>query len=137
MVAAGGYVACPIPEDVALLLIRKRGVWDLPKGKLDPGESIQTCALREVQEEVGIEEIGAICSLGTTQHGYVDGDTYAVKTNHWFLMKTPERSFSPDRTEGIERVARARWEVAYQHIGYENLRRHMDEIESVVRSALS
>lgn len=135
--AGGGYVACPLPDDVALLLIHRRGVWDLPKGKQDPGEDIETCARREVQEEVGIDRLKVLRDLGTTQHGYPDGDTYAVKTTYWYLMRTPERSFEPERQEGIRRVAWARWAVARRHIGYETLRRHMDRVAPDVRQALS
>jgi len=135
--AAGGYVACPLPHDVALLLIHRRGVWDLPKGHQDPGEDLETCALREVGEEVGIEDLHLVRGLGTTQHGYPEGKTYAVKTTHWYLMRTSERSFHPERGEGIRRVASARWAVARRHVGYDTLRHHMDRVETAVRSALS
>ena len=135
--AAGGYVGCALPTGVALLLIHRRGVWDLPKGHQDPGEDLETCALREVKEEVGIDALHLRRSLGTTQHGYPYGDVYAVKTTHWYLMQTPERSFSPEREEGIRRVAWARWSVAHEHIGYETLRRHMSHVESDARAALA
>jgi 8-oxo-dGTP pyrophosphatase MutT (NUDIX family) len=135
--AAGGYVACPLPDAVALLLIHRRGVWDLPKGHLDPGEDPQTCALREVREEVGVDDLHALRALGTTEHGYANGSHYAVKTTYWFLMRTPERSFEPDRREGIRRVAWARWPVAHRHLGYDTLRRHMERVESTVRDTLS
>jgi 8-oxo-dGTP pyrophosphatase MutT (NUDIX family) len=135
--AGGGYVACPRPDDVAVLLIHRRGVWDLPKGHQDSGEALETCARREVREEVGIDALRVLRSLGTTQHGYPDGDTYAVKTTHWYLMRTPERSFEPERHEGIRRVAPARWAVARRHVGYDTLRRHMDRVEPDVRTALS
>lgn len=134
--AGGGYVACSLPDDVALLLIHRRGVWDLPKGKQDPGEDIQTCARREVKEEVGINTLDVRRDLSTTQHGYPNGDTYAVKTTYWYLMQTPERSFEPERREGIRRVAWAQWPVAHRHIGYNTLRRHMTRIESTVRAAV-
>ncbi|MEF8864752.1 MAG: NUDIX domain-containing protein [Salinibacter sp.] len=134
--AGGGYVGCPLPDDVALLLIFRRGVWDLPKGTKDPGESVEGCARREVQEEVGIEALRLVSTLGTTQHGYPDGDRYAVKRTHWYLMRTPERAFEPDRREGIRRVARGRWSVARAHMGYDTLRRHMDRVEDTVRAAL-
>ena len=135
--AAGGYVACPLPHDIALLLIHRRGVWDLPKGHRDPGEDLQTCAVREVREEVGVTNLRVVQDLGTTQHGYPNGDHYAVKTTYWYLMRTPERSFRPERHEGIRRVASARWKVARRHIGYDTLRRHMDRVEADVRAALS
>lgn len=135
--AGGGYVACPLPDDVALLLIHRRGVWDLPKGHRDPGEDLETCAVREVREEVGVTDLRVVQDLGTTQHGYPNGDHYAVKTTYWYLMRTPERSFRPERHEGIQRVASARWKVARRHIGYDTLRRHMDRVEAHVRAALS
>jgi 8-oxo-dGTP pyrophosphatase MutT (NUDIX family) len=135
--AAGGYVGCPLPDDVAVLLIHRRGVWDLPKGHQDPDEDLETCAVREVSEEVGIDDLRLLRPLGATQHGYPLGDHYAVKTTHWYLMRTPERSFRPERSEGIRRVAPARWAVARRHVGYDTLRRHMDRVESAVRSALS
>ena len=135
--AAGGYVACPLPHDVALLLIHRRGVWDLPKGHRDPGEDLETCAVREVREEVGLDDLHLLRPLGTTQHGYPHGDHYAVKTTHWYLMRTSERSFRPERREGIRRVVPARWAVARRHIGYDTLRRHMDRVESDVRATLA
>ena len=134
--AGGGYVGCPLDGDVALLLIHRRGVWDLPKGKQDPGESTEACAVREVKEEVGIRNLTVLCGLGTTQHGYPDEEGYAVKTTYWYLMRTPERSFRPERREGIRRVTWARWSVAQKHMGYGTLRRHMDRIETNVRSTL-
>jgi 8-oxo-dGTP pyrophosphatase MutT (NUDIX family) len=47
IIAAGGLVFNDRNE---LLMIYRRGFWDLPKGKLDPGERIEACAIREVQE---------------------------------------------------------------------------------------
>lgn len=131
--AGGGYVVRDVDGEVAVLLIHRRGVWDLPKGKLDPGETVEECALREVKEEVGIRDLALRHPLGTTHHAYPDGDVYAVKVTHWYLMETPERSFEPERREGIRRVAWARWPVARRHIGYETLARHMDRIAPTVR----
>lgn len=135
--AGGGYVGCALPDDVALLLIFRRGVWDLPKGTKESGESILTCARREVREEVGLDAITVLRDLGTTRHGYPVEDRYVVKTTYWYLMQTPERSFEPDRQEGIQQVARARWTVARKHLGYDTLRGHMDRVEGDVRAALT
>jgi 8-oxo-dGTP pyrophosphatase MutT (NUDIX family) len=134
--AGGGYVGCALPDDVALLLIFRRGVWDLPKGTKESDESIVTCARREVGEEVGVDTITVLRNLGTTRHGYPDEDRYVVKTTHWYLMQTPERFFEPDRQEGIQHVARARWPVARKHLGYASLRRHMDRVKEDVYTVL-
>jgi len=134
--AGGGYVIRSVDGEPVLLLIHRRGVWDLPKGKLDPGETIEACALREVQEEVGIDDLTIRHPLGTTHHAYPNGDAFDVKITNWYLMQTPERSFEPERREGIHRVAWARWPVARRHIGYDTLERHMDRVEGTVRGIL-
>ncbi|MGC4056991.1 MAG: NUDIX domain-containing protein [Chitinophagaceae bacterium] len=54
MHSAGGVV---INEKQEILMIYRRGKWDLPKGKLDEGESLEECALREVTEETGLKEL--------------------------------------------------------------------------------
>lgn len=134
--AGGGIVGCRLPGEVAVLLIHRRGVWDLPKGKLDPGETIETCALREVREEVGIDALSMLRPLGPTVHTYVEDEAFCVKVTHWYLMQTPERSFEPERREGIRRVAWARWPVARRHVGYDTLRDLMDQVEATVRASL-
>jgi len=134
--AGGGYVARALEDDVAVLLIHRKGVWDIPKGKQDPGEDVRTCAAREVREEVGIDAVDVLRGLGTTVHGYRNGDVYAVKETHWYLMQTDARTFEPEEREGIRRVAWARWDVARRHLGYETLQKHMDRIEADVRETI-
>jgi len=123
--AAGGLVVRPGPAEPEVLLIFRRGAWDLPKGKLDPGESLPACALREVREEVGISRLALLAAAGTTVHGYPEGNRYAVKQTAWYFMQTPERRFQPEEREGIEAVAWAAWSDAVERIGYETLRRHL------------
>ena len=134
--AGGGYVVRPGHGEPDVLLIFRRGVWDLPKGKQDDGESVEACALREVREEVGIgEELRLLEPLGVTVHGYPEKGKYRVKTTHWFLMQTPQTRFEPQREEGIEEVAWVPWSEAHRRIGFETLRTHMEAVESRVRSA--
>lgn len=134
--AGGGYVlranATNFGGEPELLLIHRRGRWDLPKGKQDPGETVKQCARREVQEEVGADAVLVLRDLGTTVHGYPDGDAYAVKTTHWFWMQTNQQEFTPEREEDIDEVAWVTWSEARERLGYATLRRHMEEAEEIV-----
>jgi 8-oxo-dGTP pyrophosphatase MutT (NUDIX family) len=134
--AGGGYVVRPGPEEPDVLLIYRRGAWDLPKGKQDAGETIDACALREVREEIGVEVVRMIDSLGTTVHGYVRNEQYHVKTTHWYLMTTPERDFQPERREGIEEIAWVGWQDAIERLDYATLRRHMRSVTDLVYAAI-
>lgn len=71
-----------------LLLIFRRGKWDLPKGKLDEGETIEACAMREVEEETGVKHLALGELISVTWHEYFDkwvGED-VIKETHWFKM---------------------------------------------------
>ncbi len=131
--AAGGILVRRGAAGPDVLLIYRRGVWDLPKGKRDPGESIESCARREVCEEVGIDAVEVLRPLGQTVHGYADGRRYAVKTTHWFLMSTPETSFTPQRNEDIEDLEWIPWGEARDKLGFEILRLHLQRVSGEVK----
>lgn len=129
VVAAGGFVVRRSKKgNIKLLLIKRRGKWDLPKGKQDPGETPVQVARREVSEEVGVKKkyIQILHPLGHTIHGYVwhKRGVYAVKTTHWFSMTTEAREFVPEKSEGIKEVKWAKWEKAGEKLGYKTLRKH-------------
>lgn len=98
--AAGGVVFTPQQE---ILLIFRRGKWDLPKGKLDEGESLETCALREIEEETGLQTIEIIQPLTITYHTYYERDNHILKESHWYLVRceTPQ-PLRPQIEEDIE-----------------------------------
>lgn len=102
--AGGGLIVRSGPTGPELLLIFRRGVWDLPKGKIDKGESIEDGAVREVCEEVGIDDVNVIDYVATTRHGYERGGRYEVKDTHWYLMRTKATVFTPQEVEQIEKV---------------------------------
>ena len=52
--AGGGIV---YNQEGKVLMIKRNGKWDLPKGKKEKGENIATCALREVEEETGVKKL--------------------------------------------------------------------------------
>ena len=82
--AGGGLVYDQ--KQTSCLLIYRRGHWDLPKGKLDTGETIETCALREVEEETGLTKPNLKGLLTKTWHTYPEGSHIVLKETHWFKM---------------------------------------------------
>ena len=96
--AAGGLVLNPAGE---MLLIFRRGKWDLPKGKLDPGETIEQCALREVREETGIKDVKTDGPLLTTYHTYHESGKFILKESYWYKMHTSDASLVPQAEEDI------------------------------------
>jgi ADP-ribose pyrophosphatase YjhB (NUDIX family) len=100
--AAGGLVQ---NEKKEFLLIYRRGKWDLPKGKLDKGEKLETCALREVEEETGLKEVKIIAPLSVTYHTYHEGTKFILKTSHWYKMKVKgKQELIPQTEEDIQEI---------------------------------
>lgn len=137
--AAGGVVYRQRGDDVEVLLIFRRGVWDLPKGKLEEGETIRECAAREVAEEVGIHSLPEIThSLEDTYHEYDQDGIYYGKTTHWFAMKLsaePAEGFNPQSGEGIEEVQWVALQEAKSSVGYQNLVDVLTSFEQLMRQA--
>lgn len=104
IIAAGGLVQ---NESKELLMIFRRGKWDLPKGKLDKGESIEACALREVKEETGLTNVEIIELAGKTVHEYTDeySNREVTKETYWYKMYALENQLLiPQKEEGIEAI---------------------------------
>lgn len=98
--AGGGLVYTP---QQTILLIFRRGKWDLPKGKLDEGETMEACAIREVQEETGLQKVHIQKPLTITWHTYQQDGQFILKESHWYLMHTPaEEALTPQIDEDIE-----------------------------------
>ena len=102
--AAGGMV---YTKDKELLLIFRKGKWDLPKGKIDEGEDLETCALREIKEETGAIALEIQKPLQVTYHTYYEGEKHILKESHWFLIKTTTRSALQPQTE--ENIEKCEW----------------------------
>ena len=88
------------------LIISRNGLWDLPKGHQDPGEDIDVTALREVQEETGINELelrGLIC---VTDHCYLRDEKWYLKHTWWYdMLYTDPTDLTPQREEDISKAA--------------------------------
>ncbi len=139
-ITAAGGVVFKIMDDhgPSILLIYRRGVWDLPKGKLEIGESIRECAIREVAEEVGITVMPQITfELPDTYHEYEQHGRRYGKTTHWFGMQLPSDSdvnFDPQVEEGIKKVSWVPLSKAQKKIGYENLYEVLTTFKKIYKS---
>ena len=113
--AAGGAVWRTVDGHVELLLVRRESHkdWTMPKGKLDEGETLRACALREVEEETGLRCVsGDRLSLVT----YTDGQGRSKAVVYW-TMTVVEGAFVPNRevdAVGWFDLASARAILSYQ-----------------------
>ncbi len=88
-----------------ILLIFRRGKWDLPKGKIDEGETLEECAIREVQEETGIQKLKIVSKINITYHTYIEFGKHILKESHWYLMNAiEEEEFIPQVEEDITEI---------------------------------
>lgn len=99
--AAGGFVHV---QGEQVLLIFRRGKWDLPKGKLDKDEDLATCAVREVEEETGVSGLRTEELLTVTYHTYHERELFIFKETYWYLLATDTaQPFIPQEDEDIEK----------------------------------
>jgi RNA:NAD 2'-phosphotransferase (TPT1/KptA family)/8-oxo-dGTP pyrophosphatase MutT (NUDIX family) len=116
------------------LRLRRRGSgrWDpsgrleLPKGKLEPGETAAEAAVREAHEELGVKsELRVRAALSKNHYTFRTPDGQAVfKTVHYFLIECEENepSFSPRREEGIVSVEWWTGERAIEQVAFPSLK---------------
>ena len=100
ILASGGLV---YSRDNKILLIYRRGQWDLPKGKLDEGEDLIECALREVKEETGLSQLTYERFICTSYHTYYENNRPILKESHWHLLQGNDQELLiPQTDEDIE-----------------------------------
>ncbi|MCF8716113.1 NUDIX domain-containing protein [Joostella atrarenae] len=100
VVAAGGLVKNKKDD---ILFIFRNGKWDLPKGKVDKGETIEDAAVREVEEETGVKKLKIDSFLKKTYHIFKRNGVYKLKETHWFLMYSKYKGeLVPQCKENIE-----------------------------------
>ena len=100
--AAGGKVYNTKKETLFIYRFNK---WDLPKGQLEKNESIEQCAVREVEEECGVSNLNIENTLETTYHVFHRNNKSILKITYWYLMSTNfEGLLVPQTLEGIEKV---------------------------------
>jgi ADP-ribose pyrophosphatase YjhB (NUDIX family) len=103
LVKAGGGI---VEKENKILLIYRKGKWDLPKGKLEKKEGKKEGALREVEEECNIEaRLGEL--ITHTWHTYILNGKKHLKKTYWYRMEcVDDRHMKPQLEESITDV---RW----------------------------
>lgn len=128
IIAGGGVV---VNENNQVLFIYRRKKWDLPKGKLDPGEDIKACAIREVMEETGIRNLTIGNLIIVTTHSYEENGMNMQKETHWFEMKAStvdNSTLTPQLEEDIEKI---------EWVSLENLEEYLSETYTTIQQVLN
>lgn len=100
--AAGGVVKNLKSE---YLLIKRFGIWDLPKGKMENVETPEETAMREVCEETGLVNVAINLTLPDTYHIYCQKGNWFLKKTYWFSMQTNDNiQLIPQTTEDISKA---------------------------------
>jgi len=102
--AAGGLV---FNQKNEILAIHRLGKWDLPKGKVEDGETINEAAIREVEEECGISNLKLSDELESTYHTYWMNNKWMLKRSYWFKMNYSDNEELVPQTE--EDIEKATW----------------------------
>jgi len=110
--AAGGLV---MDSKNRCLIMLRNGKWDLPKGKIELGESIEEAALREVEEECGLRNLDLGEAIITTYHTYDRKGKSYFKPSYWFRMSIPDIQEGIAQTE--EGITELKW-VNFEELNY-------------------
>jgi ADP-ribose pyrophosphatase YjhB (NUDIX family) len=101
--AAGGLVSNRRGD---YLLIKRDGLWDLPKGHQEAGEDIRVTAIREVQEETGVDALQLRDLICITDHCYRRGGVWHLKHTWWYdMLYTKPVDLTPQTEEDIAKAA--------------------------------
>lgn len=101
--AAGGLVIHK--ETNNILFIYRNNKWDLPKGRIEKDESVQQAAIREVEEETGVDGLTITKALPTTFHVFSRNGKYRLKKTYWYAMESDFNGMlQAQAEEGIEKA---------------------------------
>ena len=137
-VSAGGVAYREVDGnlEIAVILTHPEHRWQLPKGMIDPGETEQQAALREVREEAGIET-ELVAPIDRTEYWFM-AERAGTRTRfhkhvHWFLM----RYVSGDVAEHDHEVTESRWaavDEALELLVFKNEREVVQKAVEMIRS---
>lgn len=125
IIAAGGVVE---NEQKEILLIFRRGKWDLPKGKIEEDESLEECAVREVCEETGLRKVEIKEKLPDTYHTYTESGKKILKKSVWYKMTAEKNQILQPQLE--EDITDMKW------VSQKELDLYLDDTYPSVRDVL-
>ena len=126
--AGGGLV---YNKNGEVLFIFRNGKWDLPKGGTNKGEEIEDTAMREVEEETGVNGLSISKKLQKTYHIFKRNGVYKLKITHWFEMHSNYDGIPIGQAEeGIEKVEWKNPEQIKEALknSYENIKLLFEEL---------
>ena len=123
--AAGGVVRNPKGE---LLMIYRNKHWDLPKGKMEKGETPDQTALREVEEECGVKQLKVDKELAITHHIFMQDKNAWIKRTYWYEMSCKDPA--KPTPQAIEGILKAEW------LSKEEVKKNSNKIYDSLREVL-
>lgn len=122
-VSAGGVVVRRDGAAAAYLVIRDSYKnWGFPKGHLEEGETAEQAALREVQEETGLDDLRLLAPLGAIDWHFQFRGRHIHKWCHFFLLESFGAATVPQADEGITECRWVELAQAVDMIAYDNAR---------------
>jgi ADP-ribose pyrophosphatase YjhB (NUDIX family) len=131
--SAGGLVVDRATRRAALIARhdrRGRLVWSLPKGHVEPGETPEDAAVREVEEETGIRG-RVLAPLGTIDFWFVAEQRRVHKTVHHFLLEA-ERGELSDADIEVDQVAWVPLSEVAARLAYADERRLIEKVDGLL-----
>jgi len=123
VVEAGGGLVYNSRKEI--LFIRRNKKWDLPKGKVEKGETYEEAAIRETMEETGVKDLKVRKFLTKTYHVFKRNEKFRLKVTYWFEMYTDyDGPLIPEPTEGIKKAKWKNFEKTQKALldSYENIK---------------
>ena len=120
--AAGGLVYNHKKE---ILFIYRNSKWDLPKGGVENNETIEEAAVREVEEETGVQHLKVRDFIAKTYHVFKRNCEFKLKITHWYEMYTDyDGHLTPQLEEGIKKAKWKNFEKSQKALrdSYENIK---------------
>ena len=129
IIAGGGVIFTEWNHVTEVLMIHRRGVWDLPKGKIEPNETIEDGAMRETNEETGCSDLIIRFPLGKTEHNYYENGKYVIKKTYWFAMESGRPELKPQQSEQIDSLEWVKIGDAINKAHFDNLKMVLSRFE--------